>query len=552
MEFVGPARPGADFAVVRLSAVLRVAVVVPLAAAGSFIPHLHGRSAAFFLVSQLVWLPLATFVLFASAREGSPLALVGGPLGDLGALFAVQVLVPSSDGAVLIGYLLAVALAVYSLARRYAVALAATAIMVATIAQTLVPRSARLSLAQLVPFCVAMALLVLMLERTVTRQAATDARVTQLQGRSATVLEHVADAVVVTTGSGEIVECNPAALRLLGRDIGIVGHSCAEVLALHCGERARECLGRCELLDLEGTPGVELWRERPDGRRQPLLGDASDVPAVGGTEVVHSLRDITKVKQAEEAKTLFLATASHELKTPLTVIQGFSDTLARYPDLDSDTKAAALDAIRVRSVELARIVDRLLVSSRIESGMVNIIVGPVDVAPVVHERVVTMAAATGRAVIYEGPVVGGRANANLDAIVTVVEHLVDNAIKYSPGGEPVTVVVDPDPDGLVIEVRDQGIGMDDEQQQHCFDRFWQAESSDVRRFGGTGIGLYIVKSLVEGMGAALSVRTELGLGSTFSVRLHRAEEQRMPGQPGASTSIVEFMRQLGVGAGGGT
>jgi K+-sensing histidine kinase KdpD len=103
--------------------------------------------------------------------------------------------------------------------------------------------------------------------------------------------------------------------------------------------------------------------------------------------------------------------------------------------------------------------------------------------------------------------------------------------------------------------------MNPEEAAHCFDRFWQAEASDVRRFGGTGIGLYIVKSLVEGMGGSISVRSASGEGSTFSVSLSRARNGALPTSvqeerrgDGEGSMIQEFMRQLGVpqaGGGGG-
>jgi signal transduction histidine kinase len=151
----------------------------------------------------------------------------------------------------------------------------------------------------------------------------------------------------------------------------------------------------------------------------------------------------------------------------------------------------------------------------------------------------------------------------------VIDHLLDNAIKYSPGGQPVAVTVTSGGarsagaagaagsagNGTVrIEVADQGIGMDAEQAAHCFHKFWQAESTDVRRFGGTGIGLYIVRSLVEAMGGAVSVRSAEGAGSTFAVDLvvaHPGEQPRGEADQGESSSIREFMRQIGVPGGAG-
>jgi PAS domain S-box-containing protein len=421
------------------------------------------------------------------------------------------------------------------------------------LAQPLIPETNRLSPSELIPFSAGVLALLFILENSATRQAATAALAERLQSKADTILANVADAVLVTDATGHVIECNRAAAKLIGRGSeDLVGTPCAAALGLHLGERSLDCSGGCALLAVVSEDrsdlGCEVWRQGAEGRRQPLLANVSVIASAAGQEAVHSLRDITRLKEAEEAKTLFLATASHELKTPLTVIQGFADTLVRFPDLDPDTKKSALEAIRARSVELARIVDRLLMSSRIEAGSLSIPLSRFDVSRLLEERTSAVAAATGRHVTYLAADRPLEAVANEEALVTVVDHLVDNALKYSPGGGPVMVWGEIDGDHVRIRVRDEGIGMDRDQAAACFEKFWQAESTDVRRFGGTGIGLYIVRSLVEGMGGSVSVHSTLGKGSTFTVELdHRAPPPSgsQPGQ-GEPTSIREFMRQIGV------
>jgi len=138
-------------------------------------------------------------------------------------------------------------------------------------------------------------------------------------------------------------------------------------------------------------------------------------------------------------------------------------------------------------------------------------------------------------------------------------------VKYSPNGGPINVslrVSAADADRVELVFADEGVGMTDDQAQHCFDRFWQAEPTDVRRFGGTGIGLYIVRSLAEGMDGAVSVVSAPGEGAAFCVTLllasaHRTPEpaieeasgddEACPTRPKAEPSIIrEYMRQLGV------
>jgi signal transduction histidine kinase len=300
----------------------------------------------------------------------------------------------------------------------------------------------------------------------------------------------------------------------------------------------------------DAAQGVEVWRTRPNGEKQPVLARAVTLATTDGTEVVHSLQDITRLKQAEEAKTLFLATASHELKTPLTVINGFAETLAHYEDLDADTQKVALSAILSRGKQLTRVVDRLLLSSRIDAGKVSLVTGPVQVLPILRERSEGLAQATGRAITCRLPASLEEVRGETDALITVVDHLLENALKYSPDGGAVEVGAQQDPDGAVlVQVTDHGIGMDEDQAAHCFEKFWQAESTDVRRFGGTGIGLYIVHSLVDAMGGRITVTSTPGEGTTFTLRLLAARAIPEPREAG---QIREFMRQIGVPSGSGS
>jgi signal transduction histidine kinase len=355
-----------------------------------------------------------------------------------------------------------------------------------------------------------------------------------------------------------VLTANPAADRVLQGEHPLQGQLCQDVLRLHIGERRLDCRDGCQLLALGRSEAArtrsdnpqddhaatdedattdhdfEAWRPGRDGERQPLLVSASPLPAVDGPddEVVHSIRDISRLKQADEAKTLFLATASHELKTPLTVINGYAKTLTTR-SLSPDKQREALVSIRRRGDELARVVDRLLLSSRIEAGRAEVSRSEVDLIPLVYERAAELGEATDRQFEVDLPDDLPPVHGDPSALTTVVDHLLDNAVKYSPGGEPVVVRASHEGKGsggsgtsgdVVLEVTDAGVGMDPETVRHCFEKFWQADASGTRRFGGTGIGLYIVRSLTEAMGGTITVRSELGRGTTFSLRMHATDD----------------------------
>jgi PAS domain S-box-containing protein len=525
----------------------RVVIVSGIAAVGSFFEDASSEAELFFVIVGLVWVPWSVVVLFASERPGAPVAVFGGPIGDLVVLLTSQLLVPSAAEAALVGELVLIAFAAHSAGRRFASELAFAALTGTWASQALDGEEQHVEPALLLMFAATAVAIVLLLDRATSLRDRANAAVARLQSSSDAVLARVADAVVVTDSTGTIASANAAVDRLVGATTPL-GATCEDVLGLHIDERRLSCREGCALLALaDDGMGVEVWRTC-DGRRQPLLANVGAVTDEDDVvvEVVHSLRDITKIKQSEEAKTLFLATASHELKTPLTVIRGFVETI-RSGALDAEQQAVALEAVHRRTIELGEIVDRLLLSSRIEAGRVDLGVGDIDIAEVVEERASAMGAARGRTIrVTLDPGVGSVRGDQM-ALATALDHLIDNAVKYSPDGGDISIRAFAG-DPVMLTVSDRGIGMDREELQHCFERFWQAEGTDVRRFGGTGIGLYIVRSLIEAMGGRITVESEKGVGTTFVVELPRSASVDI--QPtahrGEATIIREFMRQIGV------
>jgi signal transduction histidine kinase len=390
--------------------------------------------------------------------------------------------------------------------------------------------------------------------------------------RTRAILEGVGDGVFVTDDEGKIRLWNRAAERLIGTpEKKVVGRDCSRMLNFCFRDRFStkvtplDCSRGCALIEyLKGRPpgtSVEVTRPRPGGHDQQLLVSASVVEGEEGevSEVVHSMRDITRLKEADEAKTMFLATASHELKTPLTVILGFTQTLISGW-LDEAEQGQALKSIETRAKQLSHIVDRLLLTGRIESGRVRLQIVPSYIVAMLKERVEALTAATGRTIVCDVPDDLPPVVADVEALTTAIDHLLDNAVKYSPDGGEIIVTAKAQGSKVLIEVDDPGIGMTPDELTECFDKFWQAEQSDVRRFGGTGVGLYIVKSMTEGMGGSVSVASTVGSGSRFSITLRKAEEGSVRASKeelgtGPRSMIQEFMRQLGVpqeGGGAGT
>jgi EAL domain-containing protein (putative c-di-GMP-specific phosphodiesterase class I) len=188
--------------------------------------------------------------------------------------------------------------------------------------------------------------------------------------------------------------------------------------------------------------------------------------------------------------------------------------------------------------------------------------GPLDVAALVAERVQAARSSTTAPIVVQAPPILAHAFADAGACRKVLDHLLGNALKYSPGERPVVVSAAADKRFVRISVADYGIGMTADEAARCFEPFWQAEHVPgvSGQDGGAGVGLYIVRSLVEAMGGHVAVRSAKGAGSTFTFALPRSarEAQRaghrgaLPPGMGEDSSIREFMRQIGVPSRRGT
>ena len=318
-----------------------------------------------------------------------------------------------------------------------------------------------------------------------------------------------------------LVEAMPAGLAVVEDGVVTAWNPTAEVLT---GRAASEVIGHPAPIDLDdATEGVELGG--PEGRARWVEAVRSDLPF--GQGGLYLLRDLTEQRDLERAKDLFFATTSHELKTPLTVVKGLASTLLRHwADLPEERRVDALQTIERRAENLDRLIERILVGSRVQAGSFEVVPTPVDLGPLVHDIVTGFAAAAAtHTVEAEVPPAVPLVAGERQAIDTILGHLLENAIKYSPGGGRVAVVIEPPPDEdvdapVVVHVDDEGVGIDGDLER-LLAPFVQAEEPTTRRFGGVGLGLYIVRSLVDALGGTLTVSRRQPKGSRFSFTVPR-------------------------------
>jgi signal transduction histidine kinase len=236
--------------------------------------------------------------------------------------------------------------------------------------------------------------------------------------------------------------------------------------------------------------------------------------------------------------------ASHELKTPLTSMSGFLQVALRRIKrrLESGPPAAdewereqrtVLDQLEVVSRQtgrLARLVNELLDVSRIETGRIEFSFGPVDVSELAGEILGRMQLTTSQHALELESAPNGRAlvSADRDHLEQVLSNLIGNAIKYSPGGGPVTVAVAPEDAEVRVSVRDRGLGIPDSEIDKIFGLFYRSEERTSRDIGGMGLGLYIAREIVARHGGRIWVESRHGEGSTFHVALPRLTEAPRP------------------------
>ena len=315
------------------------------------------------------------------------------------------------------------------------------------------------------------------------------------------VIDASADGIAVLDADGLVRQWNPAAHRLTGLSPELA-------------------TGRRPPFPLP-EPGEKLTHKLASGRWIDLLCTG----LAGRGEKVLDFRDITAAKELEEAKDLFLATTSHELRTPITVVQGFASTLAsRWDKLADADRRSAVQTIADRAGSLARLVEQLLLGSRAGADQLKVSNGPFDLAGLLRGTVPAFRPLSDRHSL-EIDIAGGLPEAHGDAMATeiIVGQLLENAFKYSPEGGAVTVTARPDGDSVVVEVADEGIGIQPEDRERVFERFVQGEAGDRRRFGGIGLGLYIVRQLARAQDGEIAADGRPGGGTVMRLRLRRAD-----------------------------
>jgi two-component system phosphate regulon sensor histidine kinase PhoR len=247
----------------------------------------------------------------------------------------------------------------------------------------------------------------------------------------------------------------------------------------------------------------------------------SFVAVKGAGGVVYAFRDLTSERRLDELKSDFIATISHEVRTPMAALYGAAETLLRR-ELPPQQSRQLLEMIATQAARLSQITEQVLLASRLDRGELPVDREAVDLAELVRASVDAIRPTLGPSMSLDVEVApeAGTAAGDADRIQQVLVNLLDNAVKYGDG--PVTVRVKPFDGSVLISVADSGPGIAPADQARIFEKFYRGDPQLRRAPGGTGLGLYISRELVQRMGGRLDVRSEPGAGATFVVELPRA------------------------------
>lgn len=347
--------------------------------------------------------------------------------------------------------------------------------------------------------------------------------INQLTGRTKlleTILGSMDDSLIAVNNEGKIMMLNPPAAELFGI-------SEEKALKRHLLEVIRhEGLFKImnDVLQRKETVRQELTLYTPHEKYfkvhvTPMAGENS-------WGAVAVLRDITDLRQAEQMRKEFVANVSHELKTPLTSIAGYVETLLNGAYRDSEVNLRFLGIIQREAERLKSLIEDLLSLSRIESVKGQVSLVPVDVVGVVCKvanLLATNLEEREQQLVYDFPEQLPPVRGVEGSLEQIFLNLLDNASKYSPKGSTIIIKAEEEEGQVACSVIDEGSGIPPEAMPRIFERFYRVDKARTREIPGTGLGLALVKHLVDGMGGVIEVTSELGKGSRFTVKLPKEE-----------------------------
>lgn len=337
------------------------------------------------------------------------------------------------------------------------------------------------------------------------------------QQQLSVLLDHINLGVVVVNRRGLVELFNPTARKLLALDSTSLGKSYESVI---------KSFLLINMIKLVGESGeamsdeVEMFIPTSRYIDVNIVPFTQDATRMEGSVLV-LLYDVTEIHRLETVRSEFVANASHELRTPVTSIKGFAETLQAGALKDPEKAETFIGIIANESQRLETIINDILELSRVEKRAVPVINTEIDLVQVAHDMAdffrkkakkknISIAVIADKPVIYRG---------DKHRIEQILTNLIDNAINYSDLGDHIDILLWDKKRHIKFAVKDTGMGIPEENKERIFERFYRVDKGRSRNSGGTGLGLSIVRNLIKNMNGKLDLDSEVGKGSTFSVTL---------------------------------
>ena len=328
-----------------------------------------------------------------------------------------------------------------------------------------------------------------------------------------TLFLHMTDGVVAFDRNGAVIHSNPAAEEMLDMAIPVGGSVTYQDLFEDIAPLEKILTLDQDCLENEMVRGERILLF--------LMAPFDQEKQVGVLVVVH---DVTQQVKNETLRKEFVANVSHELKTPITNISSYAETLVETPDLPAKTSVKFLNVILNESDRMTHIVDDLLTLSRFDSGysQLNLTTFPfADVLEDSYQAIRIEAQRHEHTLILEGEQVLPTVRADRERVLQVIMNILSNAIKYTPDGGRIVMSAGFDPDRVWLEVTDNGIGIPPEDRERIFERFYRVDKARSRESGGTGLGLSIAKEIIRQHEGKLLLEDRPGPGTTLRMELKR-------------------------------
>ncbi len=361
------------------------------------------------------------------------------------------------------------------------------------------------------------------------------------------IIESLGDGLIVLDQKGMIVKVNKALCEMIGRPKEELIYRPVEVV-IHARNGTNQPIRKnklpCKIAIRSGhscttTVADPIYLVRPDGTQFPAAIISTPIKIANRiVGAVSSIRDITQERKIDQAKNEFVSLASHQLQAPITAAKWSAELLldgtsGRLNATQHDQAQTIEDSLN-RMNELVR---SLLNVSRIDLGTFAVEPEIVNLRNLADQLISEFSSSLKRRSIhlekiYRGAL--GKLKLDPKMIRIILQNLIDNAIKYSPGGAHIALRIEHQPKALVITVSDSGLGIPAKQQPRIFEKLFRAENVVTREIGGTGLGLYVVKAIVEEAGGKIWFESEENVGTAFHVKFPGAQMKAKKGSKGLS------------------